>query len=309
MKNAGKMNPLKNNKFIGIAILVIGMVLSTPALFGQGLFKVLPDTLIWSADNLTAKEFSIVCRQDWWQADVSNCQGLYQFDMTEGYDMCFVTVTPLQANTSASDRHVNVVFTRNNGATATLHLIHQGVPPPEPEPEPDPWLDDADDLASTRNWIQKTTVTAADGSSSYRDIEWYDGLGYKDQLTLVGASTGDKSIVIPIVYDRMRRDDARTYLPFAENLPDTLFMPDAVSRQTAYYTSPPLQAGRCPGSGKATNGMKTEVTGSHSVTVSTRCRTASGAIGLLRGPMWPVMPACIPKAVSFARRRKERTAE
>ena len=285
------MNSLKNNKFIRIAILVIGMVLSTSASFGQGLFKVLPDTLIWSADNLTAKEFSIVCRQDWWQADVSNCQGLYQFDMTEGYDMCIVTVTPLQANTSASDRHVNVVFTRNNGATATLHLIHQGVPPPEPEPEPDPWLDEADDLALTRNWIQKTTVTAADGSSSYRDIEWYDGLGYKDQLTLVGASTGDKSIVTPIVYDRMRRDDARTYLPFAENLPDTLFMPDAVSRQTAYYASPSTYGDSRPFAEKVyesspsgrplswqREGDKWDEDGGHRITFSYRVNTLSDSV-------------------------------
>ena len=291
IENARKMNSLKNNKFIRIAILVIGMVLSTPALFGQGLFKVLPDTLIWSADNLTAKEFSIVCRQDWWQADVSNCQGLYQFDMTEGYDMCIVTVTPLQANTSASDRHVAVVLTRSNGATATLHLIHQGVPPPEPEPEPDPWLDEADDLASTWNWIQKTTVTAADGSSSYRDIEWYDGLGYKDQLTLVGASTGGKSIVTPIVYDRMRRDDARTYLPYADNLPDTLFMPDAVSRQTAYYASPSIYGDSRPFAEKVyesspsgrplswqREGDKWDEDGGHRITFSYRVNTLSDSV-------------------------------
>ena len=219
-------------------LLFIGMVMTTAPAVGQGMFKVLPDTLTWPANDLTPKEFGIICGHDWWQVDATVCSGLYQFDMTEGYDMCFVTVTPLQANTSASDRHVAVVITRSNGATATLHLIHQGVLPPEPGPEPDPWLDEADDLAPGRNWIQRTTVTAADGSSSYRDIEWYDGLGYRDQLTLVGASTEGKSIVTPIAYDRMRRDDARTYLPYADNLPDTLFRPDAISRQATYYASP-----------------------------------------------------------------------
>lgn len=239
-ESAQKMNNLTNYKFVKRLILCIGMMLSITSVHAQilGLFAVSPDTLTWTANDLTPKEFSVACHNNWWQADVSACQGIYQFDMTEGYDMGIVTVTPQRANTSASDRHVAVVITRSNGTTATLHLIHRGVPPPEPEPEPDPWLDEADDLAPGRNWIQRTTVTAADGSSSYRDIEWYDGLGYKDQLTLVEASTGGKSIVTPIAYDRMRRDDARTYLPYADNLPDTLFRPEAISRQATYYASP-----------------------------------------------------------------------
>ena len=240
-ENVQIMNTLTKTKFIKVVVLSIGILLFMPACFGQGLFTVLPDTLIWSANDLTPKDFSIMCRRDWWQADVTASTGLYQFDMTEGYDMCIVSVTPLQANTSTYDRHIAVVFTRSSsGATTTLHLVQQGVPPPEPEPEPDPWLDDADDLATDRNWIQKTTVTAADGSSSYRDIEWYSGLGYRDQVTLVGASTEGKSIISPVVYDRMRRDDARSYLPYADNLPEGLYRTNAISRQAGYYANPSI---------------------------------------------------------------------
>ena len=127
----------------------------TPA-FAQGFFNVVPDTLTWSASDLTPKEVAINCRGAW-QADVTACQGLYQLNITSGYDLDFITVTPLSVNTSLTDRHVAVVITRSNGATVTLHLIHKGVvaPDPDPDPEPasDPWLDAADDLASTRNWI------------------------------------------------------------------------------------------------------------------------------------------------------------
>ena len=228
------MITINNNRLIRLAILIIGMLVSMRPSRAQTVFGVSPDTLAWSANDLTSKQFDIICRGAW-QADVTACQGLYQLDLTQGYDMCFVTVTPLAVNTSSSDRHVAVVITRSNGATATLHLIHRGVTPPEPEPEPDPWISAADDLSTGRNWIQRTTVTATDGSSSYRDIEWYDGLGYRDQLTLVGASTEGKSIITPIVYDNMHRDDARAFLPFADDLPAGLYRSDAVSRQGSYY--------------------------------------------------------------------------
>ena len=222
------MITINNNRLIRLAILIIGILVSMRPSRAQAVFGVSPDTLAWSANDLTSKQFDIICRGAW-QADVTACQGLYQLDLTQGYDMCFVTVTPLAVNTSSSDRHVAVVITRSNGATATLHLIHRGVPPP------DPWLDEANDLSHSRNWIQRTMVTAADGSSSYRDVEWYDGLGYRDQVTQVGASTDGKSLILPVAYDRMRRDDAWAYLPYADNLPQGLYRSDAFSRQAGYY--------------------------------------------------------------------------
>ena len=231
------MNTIINNTVTRLAAFFIGMILCMTPSFAQAtLFGVSPDTLTWSANDLTPKEFGVNCFQNSWQADISASQGIYQLDMTEGYDMSIVSVTPLVANTSTSNRHVQVVITRSDGATATLHLIHQGVPVPDPSPASDPWADAADDLDTGRNWIQSTTVTAADGSASFRDIEWYDGLGYRDQTVMVGASTSGRSIVTPVVYDRMRRKDARTYLPFAANLPTGLYRTNAVSLQSSYYS-------------------------------------------------------------------------
>ena len=220
------------DKIIKCVVCILLLLGSMTTSFAQGIFNVSPDTLTWSANDLSSKQFDIICRGAW-VADVTACQGLYQLDLTQGYDMCLVTITPLAVNTSSSDRHVAVVITRNNGATVTLHLIHLA---PEPEPDPDPWLNVADDLPADHNWIQKTTVTTEDGTSSFRDIDWYDGLGYRSQMTFVGASTVGTSIITPIVYDRMRRDDARVYLPYADILPNTLYRGDAVLRQADYYS-------------------------------------------------------------------------
>ena len=291
-ENVQIMNTLTKTKFIKVAVLSIGILLFMPACFGQGLFTVLPDTLIWSANDLTPKDFSIMCRRDWWQADVTASTGLYQFDMTEGYDMCIVSVTPLQANTSTYDRHIAVVFTRSSsGATTTLHLIHQGVPPPEPEPEPDPWLDAADDLSIDRNWIQKTTVTAADGSSYFRDVEWYNGLGYRDQITKVGASTNGRSIITPVVYDRMRRDDAKVYLPYAGVIPSGIYDGNALSDQAAFYADPTTYADNRPFAEKVyesspagrplswqREGDKWNENGGHRITFSYRVNTLSDSV-------------------------------
>ena len=227
---------LKNKHIRCYIYLVVWIIASMTSSYAQGIFNVSPDTLTWSANDLTPKQFDITCRGAW-QADVTACQGLYQLSLTSGYDMCFVTVTPLSVNTLTTDRHVAVVITRSNGATVTLHLIHQGVPPPPPQPEPDPWDGVADDLTSYRTWIQSTTVTSADGSSYFRDVEWYNGLGYRDQITQVGASTNGRSIITPVVYDQMRRDDAKVYLPFASVTPSGIYDGNALPDQTAYYAT------------------------------------------------------------------------
>lgn len=223
---------LKNKRIRCYIYLVVWIIASMTSSYAQGIFNVSPDTLTWSANDLTPKQFDITCRGAW-QADVTACQGLYQLSLTSGYDMCFVTVTPLSVNTLTTDRHVAVVITRSNGATVTLHLFHQGVPPPEQ----DPWDGVADDLTSNRNWIQRTTVTSAGGASYFRDIEWYNGLGYRDQITQVDASTNGRSIITPVVYDQMRRDDAKVYLPFAGVIPSGIYDGNALSDQIAYYTT------------------------------------------------------------------------
>ena len=65
------------------------------------------------------------------------------------------------------------------------------------------------------NWTITRTYTNAAGTSSFEDITFYDGLGYAEQVVQVGASPfGGKNIVTPVWYDAMRRDDARSYLPY-----------------------------------------------------------------------------------------------
>ena len=65
------------------------------------------------------------------------------------------------------------------------------------------------------NWTITRTYTNAAGTASFEDITFYDGLGYAEQIVQVGASpSGGKNIVTPVWYDAMRRDDARSYLPY-----------------------------------------------------------------------------------------------
>ena len=70
-------------------------------------------------------------------------------------------------------------------------------------------------LSSDKSCILKTTFTSANSSSYYKDVIYYDGLGYPVQENAIGASPAGNSMITPIVYDNMRRDDATSYLPYA----------------------------------------------------------------------------------------------
>lgn len=86
------------------------------------------------------------------------------------------------------------------------------------------------------NYIQKTTYTSADGSTSMRDVTYYDGLGYPVQEVSVGASPTGRHIVRPIVYDNMRRDNATVYLPYAAPSGSApVLNPAAITSQAAFY--------------------------------------------------------------------------
>ena len=87
------------------------------------------------------------------------------------------------------------------------------------------------------NYISVDVFTSSGGASSFRDVTYYDGLGYPVQSLSVGANTRGNTIVTPVVYDVMRRSDARTCLPYAENSGTALYIPDAVSNQRAFYQS------------------------------------------------------------------------
>ncbi len=94
--------------------------------------------------------------------------------------------------------------------------------------------------STVQNNIRTTTYTAATpttgGASNFKDIEFYDGLGYPSQRINVGASPkNNQSIVTPIYYDNMRRE-SRQYLPYAVSNTGTYIAPaTALSNQQTFY--------------------------------------------------------------------------
>ena len=88
-----------------------------------------------------------------------------------------------------------------------------------------------------RSGIRKRTFTNGDNltAHSFLDAEYYDGLGFLEQTVAAkGAPTG-KSIVRPVVYDLMRRDDARVCLPYAVTAQTGAWESGAVTAQGAWY--------------------------------------------------------------------------
>ena len=88
------------------------------------------------------------------------------------------------------------------------------------------------------NWILKQTFTAEQGSASIMDITYYDGLGYPAQVINVGASPSGKNIITPVWHDVMRREDAKTYLPYASST-SSAPQPEAdpFASQKAFYAN------------------------------------------------------------------------
>ncbi len=88
--------------------------------------------------------------------------------------------------------------------------------------------------SSDQNYVRTTTYTASGGSSSFLDVDYYDGLGYLSQRIGVGASPGGGSIVTPIYYDPLKRE-SRKYLPYATTSSTITYQPSAISDQTSFY--------------------------------------------------------------------------
>ena len=92
---------------------------------------------------------------------------------------------------------------------------------PEPEPEPEPEPDEKFNIPG--NWKMVRHYTDETGNNYVTDITFYDGLGYPSQIVNVGASpAGNRNIVTPIVYDRMRRSDSVLFLPYASATVNTI---------------------------------------------------------------------------------------
>lgn len=222
------------------AVFFLLTALNPPAVRAQN-FSVSPSLIEWDADDTTPKYISIQCSGPW--STDSLTAGPFRLSGKSGYGGASVGVWPMSVNLTAEDRD-EWVFFEGSGGGGAVRLIQHGVvtprPLPDPEPDPDPWEGSASDLPDSLSWIQRMTVTAAEGSSSYRDVTFYDGLGYPSQEVLVGASPGGlKSIYTPVVYDNMRRADARTYLPYAALTAPEVHDPLALTRQSSFYSSLP----------------------------------------------------------------------
>lgn len=85
------------------------------------------------------------------------------------------------------------------------------------------------------NYVAEEVYTSANGVYSYKDVTYYNGLGYEEQR--VGGSwvSSWEKLVQPIVYDAMRRPDAVEYLPYIVSSSFPEMEADAVSAQAGYY--------------------------------------------------------------------------
>lgn len=95
-----------------------------------------------------------------------------------------------------------------------------------------------EELASTTdnsNYIHKIVYTAERGLSKIEDITYYDGLGYPQQIINIGGAYNGGDIVQPIVYDPMRRADAKSYLPYVREISTGLMAESPLSEQQSYY--------------------------------------------------------------------------
>ena len=108
---------------------------------------------------------------------------------------------------------------------------------PEPEPEPEPEPDEKFNIPG--NWKMVRHYTDETGNNYITDITFYDGLGYPSQIVNVGASpTGNRNIVTPIVYDRMRRSDSVLFLPYASATVNTIKEESSpLQGQSSFYGS------------------------------------------------------------------------
>ena len=114
-----------------------------------------------------------------------------------------------------------VLLITSTGSDSKVITVVQAGDTPEPEPEPEPEPDEKFNIPG--NWKMVRHYTDETGNNYVTDITFYDGLGYPSQIVNVGASpAGNRNIVTPIVYDRMRRSDSVLFLPYASATVNTI---------------------------------------------------------------------------------------
>ena len=130
----------------------------------------------------------------------------------------------------------DLLITSTSSDSKVITVVQAGdTPEPEPEPEPEP--DEKFNIPG--NWKMVRHYTDETGNNYITDITFYDGLGYPSQIVNVGASpTGNRNIVTPIVYDRMRRSDSVLFLPYASATVNTIKEESApLQGQSSFYGS------------------------------------------------------------------------
>ncbi len=91
------------------------------------------------------------------------------------------------------------------------------------------------DIPDGNNYVLRKTYQDACGDSTVADVTYYDGLGYPEQTIAQHGGGRGGNLVTPIVYDRMRRGDARTYLPYVSGTDDIRRSENAVAKQSEWY--------------------------------------------------------------------------
>ena len=184
-----------------IALAAAALLCLPTRLMAQNI-SVSTTSLTWSANDTSEQAIHVSAEYGvTWTISVSS--SAFIADASDGEGSDFIHVAPAAQNTGSSP--VTAVLTISTGSSSAQVSLSQSAPEGNP----------TERIALPGNWTLTRTYTNAAGTASFEDITFYDGLGYAEQIVKVGASpSGGKNIVTPVWYDAMRRDDARSYLPY-----------------------------------------------------------------------------------------------
>ena len=161
-----------------------------------------------------------------------------------GTDSNGIMTVHIPPSTTIDDR--SFIFRYNNG-NSSVGFSQDGManPPATPEepetpvvPEEPAEPDDEDDTLETEpaNYIATETYVG-DGSTSITDITYYGGLGYPVQEVRTSFAGRGRDLVTGILYDNMRRPDAKVLLPYVRTAGlNSHYEPELLSAQQQYYS-------------------------------------------------------------------------
>lgn len=97
-------------------------------------------------------------------------------------------------------------------------------------------LDSVHKYVSSNYIIKETLTTKNSEGPSYRDITFYDGLGYPVQEQKEDWFSSDSVLIRPIRYDALHHEDSVTFLPYPVAKTPRFYHHDAISAQASYYS-------------------------------------------------------------------------